>query len=775
MRLFWSGLIAVASLAGRPDAQAQLPQATLTWIYPPGARAGSTNEITVSGADLDEPGGLLFSDPRLTAVVKPGSANQFQVVVPDEVAESVMDVRLVGRFGVSNPRAFAVGKRPELIAPGDSASSTNAFELPLETTVNGRVAANRVSTFRFAARAAQRLFIRVAARELDSRLVPNLIVTDAAGRELAVARRREWLDFTAPGDGHYFLKLNDQTFRGGDDYHFRLVVTGGPQLDFALPPLLRVGETNRVTIFGRNLPGGRSSPLFGIDGKPLEQLEIDISAPDTPNGTAPIEFFRKSAAASLAERSFAWRWSGGSFSSNPLLFLLTTNTVVMDDRNELPEIVPPCEFSGLFPQRGKLGGVTFRARKGEVFWLDLIAERLGFPTDPHAVVQRVRSTRGAQGETLYQDVIELADTEANFGDREFNTTTRDSAARFEAPRDGVYRLLVRDLFNLGDTRPRYPYILSVRRESPDFSLVVLPMPLPRVGDDRSVRVLPAALRRDETLALKVLAFRRDGFKGEIALGVSGPPEGISIAPTRISADQNFGTLVLTASANAVTWTNAVIVGTATIGTNTVERKCAFSSVLWPVADFNNENASARLNRDAVLSVISAESAPVTIAAQEGKPVETLAGATVAIPLSVIRRGEFQSAFNLRIAGHEAFDKVKEIAIPEKATNATAEINLAEAKLPVGTHTLWFRGTVAGKYRNNPEALTAAEAELEAANKLLATVSAADKSSAEERKKAAEAAKKAAEEKAKPRDVTTVVYSRPLIITVQPAVKSDDKK
>ena len=71
--------------------------------------------------------------------------------------------------------------------------------------------------------------------------------------------------------------------------------------------------------------------------------------------------------------------------------------------------------------------MTFRANKGDVFWLELFADRFGFPGDPHAVVQRVRATKGAQGETLYADVLELGDTDANIGDREFNTVTRDAA------------------------------------------------------------------------------------------------------------------------------------------------------------------------------------------------------------------------------------------------------------------------------------------------------------------------------------------------------------
>jgi hypothetical protein len=148
---------------------------------------------------------------------------------------------------------------------------------------------------------------------------------------------------------------------------------------------------------------------------------------------------------------------------------------------------------------------------------------------------------------------------------------------------------------------------------------------------------------------------------------------------------------------------------------------------------------------------------------------------LAVPLRITRRGDFPAAFSLKPAGHPALDKAKEVAVAEKATNATFELNLAEAKLPVGTHTLWLQGSVTSKYRNNPEALAAAEAELKAADTALAVAATADKPKAEDRKKAAEAAKKSAEERAKPKDVAVMVFSQPFSVTVNPASKPEEKK
>ncbi len=768
MRPLCSGVLAAVCGLTISSATAQLPLAKLNWVFPPGLAVGATNTLTVAGADLDEPVGLQFSDSRLTAIPVPGRAGQFQVSVPAGLAPSRVEVRFAGRFGLSNPRPLALGTQTEFTAPATNTTAASASELPLETVVNSRVYPNTAAWFRFAAAAGQRIGVRVEARELDSRLVPDLTVTDAAGRELAVARRRQWLDFTAPTGGSYRLKLHDQTFRGGDDYAFRLRLTGAPRLAFALPNVLRAGETNRVTVFGRRLPGGQSGPIKDVDGQPLEQVAVDVVAPTTgsPLGEV-VELLRKPAAAALAEDAFAWRWSTTNGLTDPLLFTLTTNPVVTAPGDNLVPVTPPVEATGLFPARGQLSGVTFSAEKGDVWWLELFSDRLGFPTDPHGVVQR--------GEPPFADVLELADSDTNLGDREFNTTSRDGVARFVAPEKGTYRVVVRDQFNLADGRPRHPYRLSLRRETPDFRLVAVPLAPPRVGEDRSLPVLPVSVRREQTVALRVLVFRRDGFAGEIELSATQLPPGVRAAPTRIAAGQNSGVVLLTADTEAAGTGDLLLVGQASTGAQRLRHVAPLASVIWPVGDYNNEAVAARLHRTAGVAVIAAESAPITVVSLGAGPFAVPADGKLTVPLRVTRRGDFPGAFNLKPAGHPALDKPKEVAVGEKATNATFELNLAESKLPVGTHMLWLQGSVAGKYRNNPEALATAEAELKAADAAVANATAADKPKAEERKMAADAAKKSAEERAKPRDVSVMVYSQPITITVNPAPTPEEKK
>src|SRR5262245_41741453 len=87
-------------------ASAELPSPRLDRIFPLGTTAGSSVEVEVSGADLDEPKVLLFDHPGITAeLIKD---RKFKVTVAADVPEGTHDVRVVGKHGVSSPRLFAV-------------------------------------------------------------------------------------------------------------------------------------------------------------------------------------------------------------------------------------------------------------------------------------------------------------------------------------------------------------------------------------------------------------------------------------------------------------------------------------------------------------------------------------------------------------------------------------------------------------------------------------------------------------------------------------------
>src|SRR5262245_20432383 len=82
--------------------RADLPSVRFDRLFPLGGAAGSTVEVEIVGADMEEVKALLFDHPGLKAVFM--QERRFKVTIADDVPAGSYDVRLVGRFGVSNPR-----------------------------------------------------------------------------------------------------------------------------------------------------------------------------------------------------------------------------------------------------------------------------------------------------------------------------------------------------------------------------------------------------------------------------------------------------------------------------------------------------------------------------------------------------------------------------------------------------------------------------------------------------------------------------------------------
>src|SRR5437773_6444181 len=171
-RLVLSFLLLLTVLLGPGSLLAQLPLARLLTAFPPGGKVGSQFEVSLTGADLDEANQLHFSHIGITAKQKVGEtnglpeANKFLVAIATNVTPGVYEARVVGRFGISNPRSFVVSDLPEAIAPTTNNSPANAAAISLDTIINGHAEANAVSFYKFTARKGQRVLIECKAGEI---------------------------------------------------------------------------------------------------------------------------------------------------------------------------------------------------------------------------------------------------------------------------------------------------------------------------------------------------------------------------------------------------------------------------------------------------------------------------------------------------------------------------------------------------------------------------------------------------------------------------------
>lgn len=726
-----------------------LPAPRLLTLMPMGARAGSSVEVRITGESLENVTALLFSNPKITAqpVIDANGAvveNRFRVEIPADAEPGIVDGRVMTRLGLSSSRAFSIGTLPEITREKPSHTVETACELAVNSICNATMTKRAVDHYTFHASQGQRIAVDCAAAGIDSKLTPVLIIADAQGRDLVVNRTGGVLEFTAPAEGSYMVKVHGLTFQGGPEHFYRLAIR----------------------------------EIAGDEQATRQPMTASVSAMSWP----PVGL---AAAAKDMEHE-------------------PNNT-----HSEARKVTLPCDIAGSFFPAADVDTYEFEAKKDEVWWVEVASERLGLPTDPFVLVQRVGGTAAA--ETLV-DVAELYDIASplkvstngySYDGPPYDAGSPDVLGKVEIKEDGVHRLQIRDLFGGTRSDRRNSYRLIVRQAAPDFSLAAWAVHMTLRNGDRAALSKPIALRAGGSMALEVVAIRRDGFDGEIELAMEGLPPGVRASGLKIAKGKSVGTIVVTASADAKTAHGvAKILGRGLVNGETIERQCRLASMKWPVRDAKSEIPSPRLLADVPVSVTESEHAPMTVAASEDRVWEAKVGETLKIPLNIDWRNEFTGTSVKWKTYGAGFEAMKEWEIPVKATSAEAVLDLAALKVPPGEYTIAFYGSAVSRYRYNPEAVSIAEAARKKAEDEATAVAAAAKKLAEEaaqvptdkKSDAANAAKIAAEKQkqaetamaaatkhmktvsdaASPKDTVDIIISEPIRISVKAVEPSEVK-
>ena len=235
--------------------------------------------------------------------------------------------------------------------------------------------------------------------------------------------------------------------------------------------------------------------------------------------------------------------------------------------------------------------------------------------------------------------------------------------------------------------PRQQYRVRITPDQPDFELVAMAY--------SNEKPDAATLHQGGQQALTVFAWRRDGFKGEIALSVDGLPPGVTCPPQMIGYSLRQTTLVLSAADAAAAWTGEIkIKGTATIAGQKVTREARAGGIVWPVQPQQNIVPISRLERQSFLAV--RDKAPFTLTATIDKPsIAQGDKAVVAVklnrilpdfktPLSVMATvGELPQGFTV--------NNNQPIVIAPDKTDATLNV-VVPANTPPGSYNIVLRGT-----------------------------------------------------------------------------------
>jgi hypothetical protein len=621
VRLVFPPLVFIGSLMP-PDrpASAQppeniLPSPRLFVLTPPGAKAGTTVEVVFSGLDLEAPQGMLFSHPGIKAeLIKPPAppppdpkkkppptaapkTAHFKVTIAADVPVGVHDARVVNKWGASNPRAFVVGDLSEVQEKEPNNDVTEAQKLELNSTVNGKFDSPiDVDYYAFSGKKGQRVVVSCLASTIDSRAHPTLEIYDARGRLLA--SNRNYLhndavtDAVLSEDGVYHVRLCEFTHAaGGPEFYYRLSVSTAPWIDAVHPCVLEPGKATEVTVWGRNLPGGKLDPSAVAGDRVLEKTTSTIAVPSDPAGLQRLAYSGRVEPIAAGLDGFEYRLRNESGTSNPFLLTFARAPVVVDNEaNDTPltaqDVPLPCEIAGHFEKRHDQDWYAFSAKKGEVWVIELLSDRLGATTYPYFFLKTAAAKDELKESNDNQDVL----------NPKFFARTDDPAIyHFAVPADGRYMLLVGSRLADAVAGPRHYYRFRLTPEHPDFRLVAMA--------PANSRPESATVQGGGHQSFTVFALRQDGFMGDIALSVEGLPAGISCVPQTLGAGVRESQLVVSAAPGAAAWTGEIkLKGVANIRGQIVMREARQASIVWPVQPQQNIPTLSRADRSVVLAV-----------------------------------------------------------------------------------------------------------------------------------------------------------------------------
>src|SRR6185437_4857125 len=515
------------------------------------------------------------------------------------------------------------------------------------------------------------------------------------GKHLAGGRdynlRDALTDCTLPDDGDYYVRLFQFTHTQGTAEHFyRLSISVAPWIDAVFPCVVEPGKTTSVTVYGRNLPGGKLDPLAVVDDRVLEKITVSVTAPS--DAGQRLAFSGLVAPPMAALDGFEYRVRNEAGWSNPFLISLARAPVVLDNgNNDAPdtaqEITLPCEIAGHVEKPHDRDWYTFTAKKGAVYNIEILSDRLGAPTYMYFMLRDAKTELKESDDN--QDILS----------RKFYSRSEDPQTyRFVVPADGKYQLLVSG--RLADTvaGPRHYYRVRISPPQPDFHLVALPPDEHRPG---GMAVLSGGQQ-----AFTIFALRQDGFIGDIALSADGFPAGVTVAPQTVGGDLRESRLTVSAAAGAAAWTGHIkIKGTATINGQKVVREARSASIVWPVQQGQNIPTISRVDHSLMLAV--RPGAPYSLSGTLDKPtlIQGEKG-TLKVKLSRIS-ADFKTPLTVQAIVTElpkglTFNNNQAVTIAANKTDGSLAINVAATVQP-GVYTIVLRTQTQMPYNKDPMA------------------------------------------------------------------------
>lgn len=441
-------------------------------------------------------------------------------VAPDALP-GVRDFRIATPQGVSTLGQLVIVRDAVVVETANNNTAEQAQQVTVPSTICGTIEkAEDVDFFKFKVAADKSFNFHVRSQRLQDKIHdmqkhsdPILTLKNALGSTLASSDNYfygdPFLSYTFKDAGEYMLEIRDVRYQGNQYWEYSIEASDKPFVSNVHPIAVAAGKDAKLQLVGHQLPNNAVASL------------------KVPMGTS-------------AGRQWL-QLPMGKETTNPVPVVVSDLPQVIEAAAENNEpakgqaITVPAGISGRIESESDIDCYTFEAKKGEKFSFEVVARRHQSSLDSHL---RILNDQGKQ--------LKLND-DLRFGER----GSADSwLENWTAPADGKYSVEIRDALLRGG--PAFVYFLKVTRSQPYFELFI---------DTDKTQLTPGT-----SGTIFVRAIRKNGFAGEIQLGIADLPAGVKATCGRIlAADKKGrdGCIVLEAAAGAKpTIGNITISGTA---------------------------------------------------------------------------------------------------------------------------------------------------------------------------------------------------------------------
>ena len=544
-----------------------------------------------------------------------------EVTIDADAKPGTRELRIATAGGLTNPMVFKIGLLPEIneLEPNDQKAFTilpKMKTLPapkphkLPVLFNGQIMPGDVDRFRFRAKEGQQLVIETQARSLIPYLadaVPGwfqamVALYDSRGNEVAYADDYSFnpdpvVFYKIVRSGEYELEVRDSIYRGREDFVYRISVGEEPFITQMFPLGGKEGSKTVASIDGWNLPKG----------------EMVL---DTQPGDRSI---RKTA------------YYDGKQLSNSMPYAVDSlgelnESGFNDSIRHAQPINLPVIVNGRIEKAADVDVFRFSGRAGEKIVAEVFGRRLNSPldsllklTDASGKVVQLNDDYVIKDSHLHKDIVGVV------------THHADSYLTAKLPASGNYYVHISDSQSHGSSV--HAYRLRICAPEPDFALRVTPSSLSIFGGG--------------AMGIKVHVLRKDGFDGEVELGLKDALAGFEIIGGPIPAGSDtLDVKIKTPVTKARSAVALTLQGTAAIGGKTVVHTAIPAENMMQAFLYRHLVPSAELLIDVKKK---AKKAPVLRAKRVGEgPVVVPAGGSVEVKLQVLGKRQMPKRMTLKL-------------------------------------------------------------------------------------------------------------------------------